>query len=231
MFRSVVILHDITQSKQANIEKPLKVMALACYQHDLCQLHIEGSDAELACMVFTDFINDHFTMVNTAHKSNKLTNIHLLKQLPTFSLDFHISYMHKQNCHAKTKQEALQIAIQAITSSNPTLVTEQFKRRETTSTTAIGNGVALPHIMSEAIDTPTLSIVSLNQPLNWGSDKLGEVSLIIAIALPNKPSMPMLKAFSNLTRSLIDKELCQLLTSSTESQSLKAILTHKLAQG
>ncbi|MGR5488675.1 PTS nitrogen regulatory IIA subunit, partial [Vibrio alfacsensis] len=45
MFRSVVILRNLTCWDSANIEHPLRILSLAGKQDDLCQLHIEGSDA------------------------------------------------------------------------------------------------------------------------------------------------------------------------------------------
>ena len=92
MFRSVVILRNLTCWDSANIEHPLRILSLAGKQDDLCQLHIEGSDAELACMVLMDFIAEHFMLVNTAHRSNKHANLSLLRGLSTFRLPFEIDY-------------------------------------------------------------------------------------------------------------------------------------------
>ncbi len=86
MFRSVVILRNLTCWDSANVEQPLRILSLAGKQDDLCQLHIEGSDAELACMVLMDFIAEHFMLVNTAHRSNKHANTSLLTGLNTFRL-------------------------------------------------------------------------------------------------------------------------------------------------
>ncbi|MDA0118961.1 PTS sugar transporter subunit IIA [Vibrio sp. T11.5] len=229
MFRSVVVLLNVTKWERANIEHPLQIMSLGSQEFDLCQIHIEGSDAELACMVFTNFISDQFTLVNTAHKSNQLTNIALLSNLPTFHLDFPLSYLHHHS-EIDTKSAAFRLATKCITSSNPALICEQFAQREQTSSTAIGHGIALPHIMSEAIDIPSISIVSLTEELDWNSPVQGGVSMIIAIALPHNASRDVLLAFTRLTRSLLDPDYCQLLRTSHEPQALKALLTHKLAQ-
>nr|WP_254868743.1 PTS sugar transporter subunit IIA [Vibrio ostreicida] len=180
-------------------------------------------------MVFTDFISDQFSLVNTAHKSNELTNIARLGNLPTFHLDFPLSYLYYHS-NVESKSKALDLVTKCITSSNPALICEQFAQREQTSSTAIGHGIALPHIMSEAIDIPSVSIVSLSEELDWGSATLGGVSMIIAIALPNNASRDVLLAFTRLTRSLLDPDFCQLLYTSREPQALKALLTHKLAQ-
>ena len=100
-FRSVIIWQNITTAKTISAEHPLRVMSIGCKENDLCQLWIEGSDAELACMVLTDFIADQFEIVNTSHKrrvkqTNSVIENHLTFRLP-FSIDYHFEKIQVQS--------------------------------------------------------------------------------------------------------------------------------------
>ncbi|SON49491.1 PTS sugar transporter subunit IIA [Vibrio tapetis] len=229
MFRSVILLVNHTRDARANAEQTLQVMALGGREHDLCQLHIEGTDAELACMVMTDFIADQFTLVNTAHKSNVKTNIELIKQLPTFDLPFELNFTFKYLSHPNTKNDVLAHASRMLSPDSVVKMFDALYQRETTSSTAIGHGIALPHVMNDNVDTPSMVVIQLAEEIDWQS-KMGNVQFVIALALPKPPERNMIMAFTHLTKSLLHQEYCQVLTSSREPEAVKAILIHRLAQ-
>ncbi|WP_413698623.1 hypothetical protein ACLKMH_13415 [Psychromonas sp. KJ10-10] len=91
-FRSVIILQNISIADSANTAHTLEILSIGCKNNDLCQLWIEGSDAELACMVLTDFIDQHFTIVNTSHKKNENKSNSIIANHPIFYLNFSLSY-------------------------------------------------------------------------------------------------------------------------------------------
>ncbi len=229
MFRSVILLVNHTREVRANAEQTLQVMALGGKEHDLCQLHIEGTDAELACMVLTDFIAEQFTLVNTAHKSNAKTNIELIKQLPTFDLPFELNFSFKRLSQPTTKHDVLAHASRMLSPDSVVNMFDALYQRETTSSTAIGNGIALPHIMNDSVATPSLAVIQLTDDIDWQSN-MGKVRFIVTLALPKPPERDMILAFTHLTKSLLNDQYCQILTSSREPEAIKAILIHQLAK-
>lgn len=230
LFRSVVILRNLTGWQSANIEHPLKVMSLAGKQDDLCQLHIEGSDAELACMVLMDFVAEHFMLVNTAHRSNKRANLSLLKGLSTFQLPFALHYQFAQ-MQARDKADVLTKIAQLTCPQYSIEIEQGLLTREACSSTATGQLIALPHLLSDSVETASMTVIKLPEPIDWQAPKLGPVSLIIALILPSPPERSLLLSFTHLTKSLLDEEFCRLLTSSREPEALKAILIHQLVKG
>lgn len=230
MFRSVVILHNLTCWDSANIEHALKIFALAGKQDDLCQLHIEGSDAELACMVLMDFVAEHFMLVNTAHRSNKRANLSLLKALSTFQLPFELDY-HFARVEDSEKAQVLAKIANLASQEHSDKLEQDFLNRELHSSTATGKMIALPHIITPLIETATLVVIKSAEPMDWQSPKLGPVSLVISLILPSPPNRPLLVSFTHLTKSLLDEEFCHLLTTSREPEAIRAILTHQLVKG
>ncbi|MFA0440432.1 PTS sugar transporter subunit IIA [Vibrio sp. 10N.286.49.B1] len=230
MFRSVVIVHNLTCWDNANIEHPLHILSLAGKQDDLCQLHIEGSDAELACMVLTDFIAEHFMLVNTAHRSNKKANLPLLKALTTFQLPFPIDFHFAHN-ESQDKSIILEQIAQLTSIQHHREIMLGLRDRERHSSTAIGHSIALPHLISNKIETASLTVIQSPQPVDWQSIKLGPVKLIITLVLPSPPQRALLVSFTHLTKALLDDDFCSLLTTSREPEAIKAILIHQLVKG
>ena len=230
-FRSVIMLQNITMGGSANTQHILKVISLGSHKNDLCQLWIEGADAELACMVLTDFIAEQFEIVNTSHKRSEEHCNLMIKNHPTFHLPFLINYYFESiKVNFSVNKHALLKKISTATNRKiaPLVFTELLKREEISST-GVANGVAIPHIMIPDITTPSLLVLDLDQAINWHSD-LGDICLIIAILIPESPSRDIIKALTKITRALLDPNTCYLLTSSTDPESIKAILFHIMAK-
>jgi len=230
-FRSVIILQNITKTEASNTENTLKVMSLGCKENDLCQLWIEGSDAELACMVLTDFIADQFEIVNTFHKCKALHNKSIIENHPTFHLPFSLNYYFEAlQVHDDIEKNILISKIStAFDNEMSKSLFEAMLKREEISSTAIGNRIAIPHIMIEGIAKPTMVVFHLDKPVNWNSN-LGKINLIIAMLIPASPSRNVVKAFTQITRALLEPINCNLLTSTTEPEAIKAILFHFMAR-
>jgi PTS system nitrogen regulatory IIA component len=229
-FRSVVILQNITIGEMINTANMLEILSIGCKRNDLCQLWIEGSDAELACMVLTDFIDEQFTIVNTSHKKNENKTNSIIANHPTFYLPFKMNYafdLIKVESGLEKNEVILKLS-RSFTSSFSDVVFDALLAREAISSTAIGNGIAIPHIVVEGIVKPTISVIFLDKKIDWGGN-FGQVKMIIAIMLPSPVSRDVIIAMTQLTRSLIDSVKCDLLTTSVEPEAIKAILFHFMA--
>tara|TARA_R110001583_G_scaffold112917_4_gene263117 strand:- start:4676 stop:5467 length:792 start_codon:yes stop_codon:yes gene_type:complete len=229
-FRSVVILQNITIGETTNTAHMLEILSIGCKRNDLCQLRIEGSDAELACMVLTDFIDEQFTIVNTSHKKNENKSNSIIANHPTFYLPFNMNYSFDfiQIQTGIEKNDLILKLSQSFNSYSPEVVFDALLKREAISSTGIGNGIAIPHVMVEGISQPAISVLCLDKKIDWETS-LGQVKMIIAMLIPAPVSMDVMKAMTQATRALIDPIKCDLLTTSVEPEAIKAILFHFMA--
>ncbi|WP_375748242.1 PTS sugar transporter subunit IIA [Vibrio sp. HN007] len=230
-FRSVVILKNISLGRAVNAEQTLKVMSLGSRNNDLCQLWIEGSDAELACMILTDFIADEFEIINTSHRPNAKFATNIIETHPSFSLEFDINFNFEKVAQGTelSKNALLFKLTDVLKQQAAEPVYQALLDREEISSTCIGHQIALPHVMHPDIETPELNIIRLSAMTDWNSAR-GDASLLIGLFLPAPPQMPVIKAFTQLSRSLLEEDFCDLLTSTTEEEALKAILIHTMAK-
>jgi fructose-specific phosphotransferase system IIA component len=88
---------------------------------------------------------------------------------------------------------------------------EAFKQaiwtRETTRTTGIGGGVAVPHGKTDGIDQLRMAIGRTAQPLEFGSIDKKPVELIILLGSPIDQTGPHIEALSRISRMLIDPDV------------------------
>ncbi|KHT65232.1 hypothetical protein RJ45_02220 [Photobacterium gaetbulicola] len=230
-FRSVVVIHNISQLRIANAEQAMRMMSLGCMPGDLCQLMIEGSDAELACMVLTDFVSEHCHLVCTAHRRLSqreskakiaLPFAYELSQLPQLS-QFTVSSLDKNDILTQISRQCAPGQ-----PDKATCLLKQMQAREAVSSTAMGNGVALPHILTPDVEIPIVVLAPLAQPVEWGA-KRGPVSCVVGLVLPAPPQREHLLAFSSFSKRLLEPDFCQLLTEHSRPEVLKAVVLDSLS--
>lgn len=235
-FRSVIIMLNITHRRQANIAQTIQIMSLGCKPSDLCQLLIEGTDAEQAYMVLTDFIAEHFILVNT-HKQKKIHHTGWLEDddgnnnyfyLP-FKMKFTSQVLNVDGPLNEEKPALLAELCSMLNIEKSALLLDLMLKREAVSPTAMGNGIALPHVMSAEIERPAMAMIQTIQPVEWGGDQ-GPVTRLIAMALPAPAQRQHIQAFSHFSKSLLDPIFCHFLTDNTESKTLKTIILHTLSR-
>ena len=59
---------------------------------------------------------------------------------------------------------------------------------------------------------------------------MGEVNLIIALVLPEKPSKPMILAATYLTRNMLSEEFSQRLVTTRQPKGLQALILYAMCQ-
>lgn len=226
-FRSVFVLYNITRGKQAKLSESLKVLSLGSCRFDVCQIAIEGLDAELACMVMTEYLRDHSTLVSTSHKKNHYAQ-ELFLQHNAFKLPFDYRWYYQADSHDQDKQQALQSVAKLATPEHHQALLQQLQKREQTSSTAIPGNIALPHVISQHVDVPTFIIQSLNKPIDWHSNH-GDIVFLIAIILPEPLEKDWIVAVTRLTRWLIKDSESHLLLNAEREETIQAILLHIMA--
>ncbi|KLV09612.1 hypothetical protein ABT56_00570 [Photobacterium aquae] len=235
-FKAVVVMRNISRLNIANAEQPMQMMSLGSRPGDLCQLLIEGTDAELACMTLTNFIAEHCRLINSSYRQQPH------RPTPTTPLPFPFSLHHLAPCTDKNAQlQAISRLViiaekeQQDAPPHPDDIAtatrqlfEQLTARESVSSTAMGNGIALPHVLSPLVSQPHISVTALDTPLDWGSQR-GPVHRIVGLVLPAPPQRPHLEAFSSFSQQLLVTKYCQALGDNTHPDVLEAIIVHALA--
>ena len=92
------------------------------------------------------------------------------------------------NLEANDKIEAINKMVDLISKSNNITDVERFKeevfKRESLSSTGIGEGIAIPHAKSEYVKAPTIAIGIFSNKIDYSSVDNEKVDLIFLLAAP-----------------------------------------------
>ncbi len=80
-------------------------------------------------------------------------------------------------------------------------------QREKTSSTFIGGGVAIPHGDPDLVITPTIAVVTLEEPIQWENEQVSVVFVLANKLSDSQKTKKLFHEFSNLTEntSLVEK--------------------------
>lgn len=231
LFRSVVIWFNLTKSAKVNADKTLSVLSLNNRKGDLCQLAIEGLDAELACMVLSEYVRRAFVLVATTHNQRQLSDFQL-SQLPTMQsplpLDWHYTPLSKQQ--STSKHAVLDNLSQVINSQQSEQVFNKLAAREAISSTLIGSQFALPHIICDNVSTATFVFAPLMSSVQWNPQKAdSDVDWVFAIILPSDIKREDFVYFARLTRWLLNSDNRHIIKSGNSLYYFKVIISHIMA--
>ncbi|MNH08179.1 PTS system fructose-specific EIIABC component [compost metagenome] len=99
--------------------------------------------------------------------------------------------------------------------------------RERLAATIIRPGLAMPHVICPAIARPSLSLLSCDDPLPWGS-ALGPVQTIILLAIPAGLAPEQLRPLTRLARALMDEVVSTALRHASSAPARQAIVIDSL---
>lgn len=107
----------------------------------------------------------------------------------------------------------------------PRQVVEGLMEREKLGSTAMGNGIAIPHARIEGLDRIVGFFVRLERPLDFeAADGLG-VDLLFVLLVPEGSGTDHLRALAKVSRLLRDGEVCTKLRATADREALYALLT------
>jgi activator of the mannose operon (transcriptional antiterminator) len=95
--------------------------------------------------------------------------------------------------------------------------TESVLVRENMSATTIGGGIAIPHGSSEWIKQSCIVVVTLKQPITWGTEK---VELVFLLAVKHDEREEMRQLFRELSRISEQPALVRALSKETDVMRL-----------
>ena len=77
---------------------------------------------------------------------------------------------------------------------------DSYLNRERLGSTAIGHGIAIPHIKYGKIDTPIACLTKLAKPIEFGAQDQKPVDILIALLAPNDQQQQHLNLLANIAQ-------------------------------
>jgi PTS system nitrogen regulatory IIA component len=96
--------------------------------------------------------------------------------------------------------------------------------RERLGSTGLGQGVAIPHGRTAAVDSANAAFVRLAEPIDFNAVDRQPVDLLFALVVPEHFTDQHLILLSQLAEMLSDQDFCRELRSQSEPDQLLALL-------
>ena len=142
--------------------------------------------------------------------------------------DSHVSV--NDNC--KTKKSILEKISDLLSKPSGVSRNDIFKRlyeREKLGSTSIGKGVAIPHARIQNIDYPFLSIIILDEPVEFDNIDNLDVDIVVSIIVPEKNYSKHLELLAYLSSKLDDPSVRrELRQARNSSQIIKNLYSDNL---
>ena len=102
---------------------------------------------------------------------------------------------------------------------------ENLTKREKLGSTAVGNGIAIPHANVSNIEKPKVLVATLSKGLNFYAIDEQPVDVIFLLLAPNEKSSEHLQALALISRLLRNNELTNKLRGCKNPESAMMVLT------
>ena len=105
-----------------------------------------------------------------------------------------------ENINVKTPEEAIAYLVDLIMKSkavvNKAKLIEDILKRESVSSTAIDNKLALPHAKSDAVTDIITAIITLKKPIEFDTKKHTTANVVVLVVAPKTMAKEFLKKLS-----------------------------------
>lgn len=126
-------------------------------------------------------------------------------------------------------KEAVDVLYAAGRVDNPRAVERAIWAREATYSTGLGYGFAVPHCKSEAVTSPSLAVVTLARPVEWGSMDGEPVGVVMMLVVPaSDASGGHMKVFAKLARRLMHEEFRDRVRGAGSGAEIESVLREEL---
>lgn len=128
-----------------------------------------------------------------------------------------------------SKQDLFKFVAEKLQSANVLKDSAAFiaglNEREAQSPTGFENGIAIPHVQSDSVTMPTITVVRTTSAISdYESIMAGnEVRLVFVIAVPKNAGSDHLKLLSSLSTKLMDKKLIDNLMDADETEVVRLL--------
>ena len=113
---------------------------------------------------------------------------------------------------------------------NSRTLLENLIKREKLGSTAVGNGIAIPHANINAIDRPFVFVSTLVNGLDFNSTDDLPVDIIFLLIAPDKKGSEHLQALALISRLLRNKELTTKLRGCKSAESALAVISQSIRE-
>ncbi len=100
---------------------------------------------------------------------------------------------------------------------------QSLSRREKVGTTALGEGVAIPHARIKDLQRVRLAYIRLRQPISFDAPDGKPVSDILVILVPKEATEEHLRILSEVTQMFSDRQFRQQLRNCSEAGETKRL--------
>ena len=115
-----------------------------------------------------------------------------------------------------------------VTNINSQTLLENLIKREKLGSTAVGNGIAIPHINCVDIDKPKVFVAILSNSLDFDANDNQPVDIIFLLLAPNNGGSEHLQALALVSRLLRNKELTSKLRGCKTTESAFAVISQSV---
>lgn len=113
---------------------------------------------------------------------------------------------------------------------NSRILVENLTKREKLGSTAVGNGIAIPHANVINIDKPYIFVSTLVNGLDFNSTDDIPVDIIFLLVAPDDQGSEHLQALALISRLLRNKELTTKLRGCKSSESALAVISQSIRE-
>lgn len=150
----------------------------------------------------------------------------LLKLLPP-SLTVNCTDIHSKK---RVLEYLSSILSQEQTALNAGELFDAFIERERLGSTAIGHGVAIPHVRSDKIATPIASLLHLSEGVDFGNSTTPSVDLVLGLVVPDANPEQHLSILAEIAKNFSAAEFREQLRQAPNNQALYNIAVDQYDQ-
>ena len=133
----------------------------------------------------------------------------------------------KANSKKHVLNELTKLAERVINIDSQTLL-ESLIKREKLGSTAVGNGIAIPHTNCHNIDKPKIFVAILSNSLDFNANDDQPVDIIFLLLAPTNSGSEHLQALALVSRLLRNKELTSKLRGCKTTESAFAVISQSV---
>ena len=110
------------------------------------------------------------------------------------------------------------------------ILLEALTKREKLGSTAVGNGIAIPHANCPDIDKPKVFVALLSNSLDFNANDDQPVDIIFLLLAPDNSGSEHLQALALVSRLLRNKELTTKLRGCKNTESACAVISQSVRE-
>ena len=134
------------------------------------------------------------------------------------------------NYSGTSKKQGLEELAQFTLGINSRELLENLTKREKLGSTAVGNGIAIPHANLPNIDRPYVFVSTLINALDFNSSDDLPVDIIFLLIAPDNNGSEHLQALALISRLLRNKELTTKLRGCKTAESALAVISQSIRE-